>query len=416
VLNQQQATTIGQRIGERLALPRLRVLCLPSWYPHPEDPTVAIFMQVQARALARWHDFVIVAPPSTVSLFSSPRNWVDQCEPMKNLEGLFEIHLRGTNYTPGLPGSYERVLWRLYRRGVLYATELWDKAPDVIHAHSVEAGYFGVKLAQKYHCPLVLTEHINHPSVLLRTLKDRQRFHYTMSKANIVIAVSSLQRDLLYQAGVRRRIEVIPNVIDTQFFSPFSGAQSAPPYRLIMVGNLIPRKGVQYLLEAVAELRRKGSLPVELDVIGKGELRGELESQSRSLGIESHVRFHGEKHQQDVRDLLRQSHIYVSPSITESFGVAIIEAMSVGLPVVVTRSGGPESYVSHNHGVVIEPGSSAELARGIREVISRFDSFDPKMQHEFVHRHFSERPVVEQITQQYCLSKQAMRSGEQFSH
>jgi L-malate glycosyltransferase len=383
---------------------RLRVLCLPSWYPTAGHPTYGIFMQVQAKALASRHDVIVVAPPDTVSVFSSPQNWQDHCEPVKISEGFFELHLQGPNYTPGLPGSYERILSRLYRRGFRHATKLWGKAPEVIHAHSVEAGYFGVRLAEKYHCPLVLTEHINHPSLLLKTPRDRQRFHYTMSKANRVIAVSPVQRDLLYQAGVRRRIEVIPNLIDTQFFTPPSAIPSPPPYRLIMVGNLIPRKGVHYLLEAVAELRKEESFPVELDVIGKGELQGELESKAVALGIESQVRFHGEKDQRNVRDLLRQSHVFVSPSVTESFGVAVIEAMSVGLPVVVTRSGGPESYVSHTHGVVVEPGSSAELARGIREVISRFDSFDPKMQHEFIDHRFSERPVVEQITQQYCLS------------
>jgi len=84
--------------------------------------------------------------------------------------------------------------------------------------------------------------------------------------------------------------------------------------------------------------------------------------------------------------------------------VAVIEAMSVGLPVVVTRSGGPESYVTRAQGAVVEPDSAEELARGIRDVVSRLDQFDRHKLHQYVVDHFSQEVVVHEITKRYRLA------------
>jgi len=384
--------------------PRLRVLYLPSWYPHPNHPTYAIFLWVQAEALAKWHELLVVPIPKGTSLLSSPRNWIDRCKFRRSPGGFFELYAKGPNYTPRFPDARERTLWRLYCRSFQEATRFFGGLPDLIHAQvSVEAGYFAARLARKYNRPFVLTEQTARPELLLETPDGRARFLYAMHAADYVMALSPMARDLLYEAGVQREIDIVPNMIDTDFFRPGPSVAS-PPLRLIVVGNLVQRKGIHHLLEAVAELVSTDGLPLQLEVVGKGECRQELECLATSLGIARQVHFHGEKSQVEVRDLLRQCHIYVSSSLTESFGVAVIEAMSVGLPVVVTRSGGPESYVTPAHGAVVEPGSSEELARGIRDVVNRLTEFDPEKQHQFVVDQFSQNVVVREITKRYCLA------------
>jgi glycosyltransferase involved in cell wall biosynthesis len=283
--------------------------------------------------------------------------------------------------------------------------------PDLIHAQvSAEAGYFAARLAQKYDRPLVLTEQISRPELLLKTSRDRKWFMSAMHAPECVMALSPMQRDLLYDAGVQREIDVVPNLIDTDFFSPGSSVPP-PPLRLIVVGHLNPRKGIHHLLQAVSLLAATDRLDFRVEVVGKGGFRQELESQATSLAIAGKVRFHGEKSQQEVRDLLRQCHIYVSSSLAESFGVAVIEAMSVGLPVVVTRSGGPESYVTRAHGAVVEPDSAEELARGIRDVVERLGEFNREKQHQYAVDHFSQEVVVREITKRYCLALERHAKG-----
>ena len=390
---------------------RYRVLYLPSWYPHPAQPTYAIFLRVQAECLSRAHDLVVVPPPNSTSLWSSPRNWIDRCEGGRSPGGCFELHMSGPNHTPKFPSAHDRTLWRLYRRSFREATRFIGAKPDLIHAQvSLDAGYYAVRLAREYHCPLVLTEQISRPEMLLK--RDRERFLYAIHAPECVMALSPMQRDHLYDAGVQREIDVVPNAIDTDLFSPGPRPES-PPIRLVSVGNLIERKGVGLLLQAVSRLVHVDRMPLELEVVGRGPLRSELEAAARDLRIEDRVHFHGEQSHGEIRDLLRRCNIYVSASLTESLGVAIIEGMSVGLPAVVTRSGGPESYVTPEVGIIVEPGSVEDLVRGISATVARLPDFDPERQHRYIVERFSSLVLVPEVTKRYAL---AIERHAQASH
>jgi glycosyltransferase involved in cell wall biosynthesis len=383
---------------------RLRVVFLPSWYPQADRPTYGIFLRDQAIALAKRCHVVVVPVPRPTSLFWRPWLWRDRCRVRHGSASLVELHLSGPNYTPRARNANEGVIWRLYRRGLAEAVRLLGGPADLIHAHvAIEAGYFGARLAEMYDVPLVLTEHISRPTLLMSTPRDRERALYAMHAATTLICVSAPQRELLPRAGVERGIDVVANVVDTGLFTP-AGPIAPPPLRLITVGHLIVRKGIVNLLAAVARLRMMGLGSLELDVVGTGPLRPRLEAMTVALGLAGRVRFHGERSHLEVRNLLRRSHIYVCPSVTESFGVAVVEAMSVGLPVVVTRSGGPESYVRDAHGMVVAPDSIEALMEGIRGIVGRLGDFDAQRQREYVLERFSPDVVGSEVEKRYALA------------
>ena len=393
---------------------RLRVLYLPTWYPTTENPQYAIFLKVMAEALSREHDVVVLPVPGIVSLLGGPRNWANRIDIESNGSSMYTIRVRGPNITPGWPDAEERTLRRLYRKGLKGAVRLLGGPPDLIHAQVASTGgYYGVLLARELGCPLVLTEQISRPELLLEKTRDRQWFQTAMREADVVMCLSPAQEEQLRKVGVNREIVIVPDLIDTDLFSPGT-SPSRPPIRLITVGSLIERKGVAHLIDAVATLRNAG-IDVALSVVGDGPLRAALEHRAASLDLVPTVHFHGSCTLEQIRDLLRESHLYVSPSLTESLGIAVIEALSVGLPSVVTRSGGPETFVTPDNGVVVEPGDPAELVRGVQEILDQPGRFEPERLHQIAVERFGVRSVTHRINEQYRRAMAGRRAPERVS-
>lgn len=133
-------------------------------------------------------------------------------------------------------------------------------------------------------------------------------------------------------------------------------------------GRLVPLKGVAYLLRAVAALRSEfPSLRVE--IAGSGPLQGDLELEANQLGVREHVRFLGWR--RDIGPVLRNWDIFVMPSLDEGFGLAVLDAMVEGLPVVGTSVGGiPELIEDGRTGFLVPPRDPAALAQRLRCLIS----------------------------------------------
>lgn len=140
-------------------------------------------------------------------------------------------------------------------------------------------------------------------------------------------------------------------------------ASLAGPLTIGSVGRLEPVKGFEYLLEAFAALssRHKG---LRLEIAGAGALDSALRGQARQLGIEHAVTFLGWR--DDVKALHRRWSVYVQPSKHEGFGIAVLEAMASGLPVVATNAGGLSEVVEDERtGFLVPVGATSVLEERI---------------------------------------------------
>ena len=115
---------------------------------------------------------------------------------------------------------------------------------------------------------------------------------------------------------------------------------------------------------------RDFGLPFRLEIGGEGPSRPSLEQQVQQLGLADRVTFLGRLARPEVRDALGRADLFVLASPHETFGVVVAEAMACGLPVVITRSGGPEAFVPTGAGVVVEPGDPTSLADAIADFAS----------------------------------------------
>lgn len=180
--------------------------------------------------------------------------------------------------------------------------------------------------------------------------------------------ISPATADDLAGIGIRRAIMCgIPNGIAIPEL-PVPVSRGSGPKRLVYLGRLHPQKGLGFLFSACAALRESG-VDVSLDLIGDGPERRALEHRCREQQLETAVRFLGHIPNDTLGEYLCRADLFVMSSLCEGFATVVIEAMAVGLPVVVTRCGGPEYFVDEQVGRVCPSADSVALETAMRELL-----------------------------------------------
>ena len=260
-------------------------------------------------------------------------------------------------------------MWRTWRR-------LGREQPDLLHVHHVwpAADRYLAVLAGAAGVPhLVVTEHIegHSHSAAQGRLKARE-----LERADAVTAVSSaVAESLVRDYGVERaRVRVVPNGAEppdevgerpvVRRLREELGAGVLRPL-WVCAGRLEEQKGQDVLLEALAEVRRRG-LEFVAVLAGEGSRRGALEQRARALGLEANVRFAGQV--EDLGPLLAAADAVVLPSRWEGMPLVLLEALARGRPVAASAVGGvPEVATDGEHARLVAPGDPAALATALEE-------------------------------------------------
>ena len=249
-----------------------------------------------------------------------------------------------------------------------------DHDIDLVHVHSPLPAV-GARLALPLRKPIVYTEHNlwkrYHPATYWANL-------LTYPRNNHVFAVSSHVRDAVsyprpFNFLPMPRIETLyhgpdPAALDAVTSDLSDGAKGdfGIPNDAPVIGtvaNLKPHKGHDQLLSAAVQVRR--SIPeARFVLVGQGPLERELRSRAHALGLDDAVLFTG--YREDALRIARIFDVFVLPSVHEGLAIALIEAMALGKPAVVTRVGGlPEVVEDGKSGYIVPPNRPDELARRI---------------------------------------------------
>lgn len=248
---------------------------------------------------------------------------------------------------------------------------------DVAHLHACR-NLPGVRAA--YHLrragvPYVLAPNGTAPRIerrqMAKTLFDAIEGGRTLRGATRVLAVSEAERRQLSELGVETRVRVIPNPIDlSEFTTPiipgrFRGRFALPAGPLVLfLGRLTPRKRLDVLARAFARLRHAGAwLVIAGNDMGAGRATRTL---VRSLGLEQRTFFTGLLHGSQRLEALADADVMVYPSEHEIFGLAPLESLLAGTPVIVADdSGCGEVITATGGGRLVPPGDADALARAI---------------------------------------------------
>ncbi len=307
-----------------------------------------------------------------------------------------EVHMVATGRPPSLPAitgvqmqPVELATYPVLEHPpytVALASELLrlSESPglDVVHAHYAVPHAAAAVLAQQAAPapgPAIVTT--LHGTDVTRVGRARShqpmtRFCVEVSDA-VTVPSASLARDarLFLELDDDSLLHEIPNFVDVEVFRPPEqrdrsvfdryfepNARKGPV--VIHVSNLRPIKRIHDAVEALA----RGSTAARLVVIGDGPERGPAQGRAEALGIAHRVAFIGERRR--VAPLLGHADVFIMPSETESFGLAALEALAAGVPVVATRVGGLMSVVQHDkNGFLLPVGDLDGLGQALERVL-----------------------------------------------
>ena len=351
----------------------LRALVFSTLYPNQAQPNHGVFVENRLRhTLAEGGiEATVLAPvpwfPLSHRAFGRYAAFA-RVPRVETRHGLTVYHPRfpvipkiGSRYTPDF-------LYHAARRAL---GRMGDVKFDLIDAHYFYPdGVAAARLAEYLRLPLLITGRGTDLTLIPQSPLERSRIQWAAAKASALITVcEDLKERLITLGEPASRIVTLRNGVDLKRFSPGDRDRARAElglsgFTLLSVGSLIPRKGHELIIAALAELPG-----TQLLIAGSGPMRGELERIAAELGVADRVRFLGEIAHDALSQAYRAADVFVLASSREGWANVLLEAMASGTPVVATNvNGTPEVLRDPALSIMVEQRSAPALADAVRRL------------------------------------------------
>lgn len=280
--------------------------------------------------------------------------------------------------------------------------------PDMIQAEvPIDAGRVAVTLGKIFHIPVVVTEHRSIEGTGLDqdpNKRVKRSLYYVYHNSNANICVSKYCKRYLERFFQKEIFKVIYNgTVDPALLKLDKQVYAQKGYiNCGIVAGFYSKtiKGYQFLLPAIKELKKMG-YPIRLHICGDGEYYGYFVNLSKELNIDDSCIFYGWCDKQKIYSIISQMDFNISASIFESAGISVQEAMLMGKPLVVTESGGADSLMTKDTGIIVKNNSISALIHGIEEMVRRLPEFDATVIKEYAYDNFEMDRVSRRYIQEY---------------
>jgi glycosyltransferase involved in cell wall biosynthesis len=362
----------------------MNILAFTTLFPNDRMPTLGIFIWERMRHVAKHEALRVVAPVPWSPRVPLPARW-------SRFRGVSRVETRDgiVVHHPRYPVT-PKVGMRYYGRWMATATKNLvdrlhrEKPIDVIDAHYVYPdGEAAMLHAQRLGVPFVVSARGTDINLYPDIPAVRPRIVEVLRRADRVIAVSAALADKMIALGAEaNRVVTIPNGVDTAVFAPMEKVEARQLTHLpqqvpivVTTANLVPLKGIDLLIEAIASVTGADGAPAHLVVVGDGEEKDRLVAQASRLGISDRVHFVGMVSHTQLRPWFCAGDLTALASSREGWPNVLMESIACGRGVVATRVGGtPEILTSEDLGILVDERSAPALAEALnRGLRHRFD-------------------------------------------
>jgi glycosyltransferase involved in cell wall biosynthesis len=357
-----------------------RVLSLATLYPNAHRPRFGTFVAAQMAALAARGDWeVTVINPIGVPPVPMARYAALAGAAVTGVEQGVTVHRPRFTLIPGIGGPFNPAM--IVRAVLPLARRLHALAPfDLVDAQFFYPdGPAAARVAAALDLPLSIKARGADISLWADKAYARRKMLRAAGQAAGLLAVSKALADDMAERGFRRsRITIHYTGLDRARFYPRDRRQSrerisalgvavpASTPLLVTVGALIPRKGQQYVLRALARLPG-----AHLALVGEGPDRAMLEAFARDTGMAERVHFLGSLDHEALPTLLSAADAMVLPSASEGLANAWVEALACGCPLVITDAGGAREVLDRPEAGIIVERDGAAIAAGVKALLAR---------------------------------------------
>ncbi|ABR46444.1 glycosyl transferase, group 1 [Alkaliphilus metalliredigens QYMF] len=369
------------------------ILIIARGYPTDKYKMNGIFEFDQAKALVQAGHKVIYAAIDVRSI----RRWRKWGGESFEQDG---VQVEAINIPGGrIPKTILRQIQMQGLKNLYKRIESKYGKPDIIHAHFLGYGNISTEVLAKQNIPIALTEHLSamnnkalEPSLI--TLGTE-----TYPNVDKLITVSEALANNI-EEKFEVKATVIPNMVDTESFNYINRRKENDDYVFVSTGGLIPRKSMDVLIDSF-NIAFKDKKKVKLYIFGEGAERSKLEQMIAEYKLTEQIFLMGLRDRKEIAKRMHESDCFVLVSKLETFGVAYIEALAAGLPVIATNCGGPEEFVHKDNGILIEVDDAEALTNSMLKMYNESNKFDrEKISKEMVDK-FSPEAIAKRLTETY---------------
>ncbi|AXV40954.1 glycosyltransferase [Methanobacterium sp. BAmetb5] len=405
---------------------RKKIMIIPAWYPSETNPVHGIFIKEQAKASSLYNEVLILYvypnPNTDVNkLYQSSESIEDGMRTIrvkyrsstkyfkKITSQISKENYESNNNAPNTRNfniinkicNYLDVLiyyWGNFKAFRKLLKQGWK--PDIINAHVFTAGVPAIILGKIYRIPVLISEHYS--GFIKKDLRniDKCKAKFSMNNASAILPVSKGLKVSIQNYKIKNKFYIIPNTYDKKIFYPTKIRIKKEKIKMLLVANITPIKGIDYLLKSINYLKLKRN-DFQLDIVGDGPSKEEYETMAMDLGLGEIVNFHGQKTNAEVAIYMRNCDFFVQPSLFETFGVVYIEAMGCGKPIIGTKTVGPLEIINENVGILIPPKNVNSLVDALNFMLDNYENYSSEDISKFACKNFSYEPVGKQLNEVY---------------
>jgi glycosyltransferase involved in cell wall biosynthesis len=370
---------------------KLHILHIPKWYPNPEDPQLGIFVKKQIIAAAAFDKQTVLYIKSVSTLES--KYIID----VKEKDGIVEVFIYYKK--PESRTKQFFMLTKLYKKGFKKIYKLAGK-PDLLHVHNlISPAVWSYKYARDHQIPWVLSEHwsgyTSQTGVFAsKMMWERKLWQWYSEKAKCTIAVSNFLKNALIKNGIGKEHTVIPNVVESIVQE---NARKDEEIRILNVSDMVDSiKNISGLLDSFASLV-KDFPQIRLYLVGGGKDLKKLKEKVKEMGLNKAVVFYGRLKNEEVLALYNEIDFVVINSRVETFSVVAAEALLAGKPLITTKCGGVEEFVTKDQGILIKVDDAVALKNGIKNMINDHKNYDSLSLQNYARNRFSTESVGKEL-------------------